>query len=181
MIFQALGVVPSTSSITVLTGGTLALDDNNQNLFTNRITAPVILSGGNLTFTGNNAPNANSGETISNLTLVAGNSTINSVAGLGYGANSKNVISNLSRTAGATVNFVGTTYGLASVFNQIVVNGTGLSSGLVGSNTSNNLPYQIVPWATVTNRRHRPGLCHGRRQWRRGQSELCDQHCRCRG
>ena len=79
----------------MLTGGTLALDDNNQNLFTNRITAPVILSGGNLTFTGNDAPNVNSGETISNLTLVAGNSTINSVAGLGYGANSKNVISNL--------------------------------------------------------------------------------------
>jgi len=103
--------------------------------------ATIVMQGGTLVFT-NDGSSAVFAESVSNLVLAAGSSTI--IAGATNrtaGTSSTLSFSNLVRSAGATINFTGAGLG-TSVLNRIVFNPTPIVSGLM----TNGL---IGPWAIV--------------------------------
>ena len=142
--------INGTGAATVATNNALTID-NTQFNNTNRIgdTATIALNGGFLNFQAFNAANTASSETVGAITLVSGQSTIQS----GYtatpvlGATSVLTSPNLIRTVtGATVNFIGNNEALGTAANQLVfsqINGAAPASSLVGNGGG------IVPWAEV--------------------------------
>ena len=123
---------------------------------------PITLQGGTINYLSNNTPNTVTSETLGPISVAAGSSTINSVAGTGAGDTTNIYIGTLTRAAGGLLNFVGVNQPLSSSFsnpggpNQITVTGSSatLSSILNTEPTSAVGPVKVnggflLPWATV--------------------------------
>ena len=158
------GTILNTSSITVGVGATL-LVDNSGTLLTNRLgdSTGISLNGATLQFNANNSFGVSTTETVGTITLGSGQSTINAgfAAAAVPGASSVLTSVGLSRTAGATVNFIGggstaatlTVTPLGTSTNQLIFGNLATSHGSVGQFNS-NLQYQgnqgnILPYAEV--------------------------------
>ncbi|MCX7185434.1 MAG: autotransporter-associated beta strand repeat-containing protein [Nitrosospira sp.] len=139
MFSGASGAAASSSGFTVNGGGRLTLD-NSTNIASGRIgTAGLTLNGGAFKFIGGTALTV---ETIGALTLGAGFSTVELVKNDGTVALTS---AGLTRSAGGTVNFIGTNVPLDSSANQMIFTST-------PTPTNNILPYAIVngaDWATT--------------------------------
>ncbi len=160
------GTLPNTSGISAFAGSTLELD-NSGTLLTSRLasTAGITLNGATLQFNANNNLGVNTTQTVGTITLASGQSTINSgfTAAPVTGATSVITSGGLSRSAGATVNFLGGTTNMSPLgtsSNQLIFsNLVTTSSGTVGSinsglqylgNQGNILPYAEVNGAAGT-------------------------------
>ena len=147
-----LGAGTGIGTITIEPGASLSLV-NTTNNNTNRIvdSADIILNGGTLSFLGLNA--GASTETVDQITLGKGHSTISSTVGTGTASNVLTA-STLTRNATATVNFTGATLGTTAVGteNRIVFTA---APGEVGegatTNTEGILPYALVNSADFAN------------------------------
>src|SRR5262249_33549423 len=124
LVLNGFGSILNTSGVTTIgVGATLQLDNqggtNNISL-ANRIgdATNVTLNGGTFLFTGNNAANVVTSETIGPLTLGSGQSTITSNIGSGTGSMNVLTIGTLVRSLGATANFTGNSLP-GGAFNQI--------------------------------------------------------------
>jgi autotransporter-associated beta strand protein len=149
----------ASTALTAGPGATLTLDNSGTNN-TNRIPDAAMLSfnGATLVFVANNTASTASSETIGTLALVSGASTVQAgyAAAAAAGATSQLTLGNLSRAAGALVNFVGgagNVTPLGTVTNQVVtnkINGAAPSAALVGSSTvAGHVGEGILPWAEV--------------------------------
>ncbi len=95
-------------AITVNPGATLLLDNtttNNVNRLSDTATVGITLNGGTFLYKGTNTAGALSAETLGNLTIGAGNSIINTVAGAGAGAAVNVAFGTYTRNAGGLVTF----------------------------------------------------------------------------
>ncbi len=106
----ANGAIASSSGITIGGGATLQLD-NTSNINTNRIgTVTVTMNGGTFDFAHPTTSGADYTETVGQLSLSSGASTISTdVSNTGASSSSILTFASLARTAGATVNFGGGT------------------------------------------------------------------------
>ena len=123
--------VPGSAALTINSGGTITLDNTSVNN-SNRInpSAAIALNGGTLNFLGNGS--AASTQTLGAVTLVSGNSTINSANQTGQTATL--TIASLTRSAGATVNFTNT-----------VTTPAGTTTGSALGTTSNEVSFTTAP------------------------------------
>ncbi|MBI5818327.1 MAG: autotransporter-associated beta strand repeat-containing protein [Verrucomicrobia bacterium] len=116
-----------------------ATSNNNNRL---NDAATIVMQGGTLVFTNNGSGGVAFSESVGNLVLAAGNSTIiTGATNLSGGTSSTLSFNNFVRGTGATINFTGPGLG-TSVLNRIVFNPTPIVSGLM----TNSL---IAPWAIV--------------------------------
>ncbi len=153
------GTILNTSSpITVGVGATLLID-NSGVLLTNRIAATtgITLNGATLQFNANNNLNITTTQTVGTITLASGQSTINAgyAATAVSGATSVLTSAGLSRSSGATVNFVGGTGNatpLGTSSNQLIFNSGLTTTGTAGNSTSMQFfgnQGNILPYAEV--------------------------------
>ena len=130
----------ASSTVTVNENATLTLNDSASATIATRTptTALLALNGGNVSLVGSNTANTTTAETIGTLQLNSGASTVATVAGTGTGDATKLTFTNISRTAGATVNFLGGNLGSST--DQVLFTN---APTLVGNNGG------IVPYAEV--------------------------------
>src|SRR5206468_4224758 len=126
----------TTPTIAVNQGGILTLDNTVPSSDRVSDSIPITLSGGTLTYTGDGTPAAN--ETLGNIVLGAGLSTINSANGI-------LTLNSLTRAAasGGFINFAVT--GAVSATNQVQLISPPLLTG-----TGQPLGTGLLPYATVT-------------------------------
>ena len=92
---------------------------------------PLTLQAGTINYLSNNTPNTVTTQTFGAVTVSAGSSTFNSVAGTGAGDTTSINIATVTRSGGGLLNFVGVNQPLSDSFsspggaNQITVTGTG--------------------------------------------------------
>ena len=152
------GTIPSTTSVTAYTGGTLLLD-NSTTLLTNRLgdSTGIALNGATFQFNANNNIGMATSQSVGIITLAGGQSTINTgFTGTAVsGATSVLTSAGLVRNAGATVNFVGGANfsPLGTSNNQLLFGNLLTTNGTVGAFNS-GLQYQgnqgnILPYAEV--------------------------------
>jgi autotransporter-associated beta strand protein len=142
LTLSSFGTILSTSSpITVGVGATL-LVDNSGTLLVNRIadTTSITLNGAILQFNANNSINVTTTETVGTITLASGQSTIQAgfTATAVAGATSVLTSTGLTRSPGATVNFIGGTSNaspLGTSSNQLVFNNLVTAVTLTGTTT----------------------------------------------
>ena len=118
------GVLGTSTAVTINQGGTLTLDNAASFNNVNRLatTAALTLNGGSLNFLGSSISGLAAAQTLFSVALASGNSTISSTQRSGTAALT---ITTLTRSLGATVNFVGNGTALTSaVGNQIIVGTT---------------------------------------------------------
>ena len=143
-VLGGAGTLGSIASITVNTTGAFAIDNSSTNN-PNRVndSANVTLNGGTFNFVGNVA---SSSETLQNLNLGAGTSTVNVFTSFNVGA-TLTFLSIGTRSTGALVNFNGGNLGATTgTFTQIVlVSPPTLTNGI--------LPYALVNAPTLPRRR----------------------------
>ncbi len=125
----------TATTITVNLGGTLTLD-NSTTAVASRLgdALALTMNGGNFNFIGNSA--AGSSETTGALTLSTGHNTVTVTPGTG--GSTVMTFASLSRTAGATVLFRGTSLGTASAANisTLVFTATPTLTGAGGASSS---------------------------------------------
>ncbi|HSW93953.1 MAG TPA: filamentous hemagglutinin N-terminal domain-containing protein, partial [Gammaproteobacteria bacterium] len=146
LTLSGAGTINASTGLTVNQGGTLTLDNSTTNN-TNRLldTAALTLNGGEFVFKGSNTAATNASETLGQLNLPLGASTVTMFSGTG--GSTILTFASISRTAGATVLFrgdnLGTVQGTLDT-NMIFTNPAGLN--LVGATTSQTNK-KIVPYA----------------------------------
>ena len=141
-ITTATGSLSSAAGYTINQGGTFTVGDNASSS-SSRLssTSTVTLNGGNLNLVAN--ATGSSSETFPAVVLNVGSSTITSNDN---GGTANWTITNLTRNAGATGNFVGTsTAALGTATNQILVS----NINGVDTSTGNELAHGILPWGIV--------------------------------
>ena len=124
--------VPGSAGLTINTGGTVTLDNSSVNN-SNRInaSAAIALNGGTLNFLGNGSSAAT--QSLGAVTLVSGNSTINSANQTGQTA-AAHLRQPYTQAAGATANFTNT-----------VTTPAGTTTGSALGTTSNEITFTTPP------------------------------------
>jgi fibronectin-binding autotransporter adhesin len=150
LTLNTFGTLLNTTGITASVGSTINIDDNNAGSgvnLPNRINdnATITLNGSALNFTGNIIPGTTSSETLGALLLASGNSTITATTGTGVNDSALLSFMSLTRTAGATVVFVGANANLGTIYNQI-----DFLTNVTGALVSGILPYGLVNNTTGT-------------------------------
>ncbi len=138
------GTALNSTGFTVNYGANLTLDNTTTNN-TDRIAGTLTLNGGEFVFKGSNTAATNASESVGQLNLTTGNSTITAVSGTG--GSTTLTFASVARSVGAAALFRGTNLGsTAGAGNTNIIFTTSTGLGLVGGNTTQtNKP--IVPFA----------------------------------